>query len=186
MDESIFASGKAKMDQVVELVSQELDQVRTGRAKPALVERVKVEAYEGTTMEVREVAAFAAPDPHSLIIKPWDTNVLKSLEKALLKADLGASPVVEGEQVRLTIQPLSQERREELVKQVGQRVESGKAMLRQIRNEVKHEIDEHEDDPGVSEDDVHAMYDRLQSLIDDYNGKLDSLEEAKAKELMEL
>lgn len=174
------------MDEVVKLVREELDQVRTGRARPALVESVKVEAYGDSSMEIRELANITAPDSHSLLIKPWDSSVVGKIEKALTKADLGALPVVDNDLIRIKIPALTTERRQELVKAIKQRVESGRGMLRQIRIELKKEIDTQKNTQGVSEDDIHTMYDKLQSQLQEYNDKLAQVEEAKEKELMEI
>ncbi len=184
MDESMLVKGREQMKEVVALVGSDLLTVQTVRAKPALVEEVRVEAYEGTVMTVKELATITAPDSHSLIINPWDKTLIEKLVKALNQADLGVSPVVDQEMIRIVVPALSQERRQELVKLVKQKVEAGKAMLRQARSELKKEIDSHKDEPGVSEDDIHRLYDRLQSLIDEYNQKLDNLGAAKEAELM--
>ena len=159
MDENIFLSGSKKMDGVIELLGEDLMSVQTGRAKPSLVESIKVEAYAGSFMEVRELASITAPDPQTILIKPWDRSVVKAIEKAILKSDLQVNPVVSDDQVRIQIPTLNEERRLELVKVVKQKVESGKAMIRQVRTEMKKDIDNLKDDDGVSEDDIHAMYD---------------------------
>jgi len=184
MDETALALGKQRMDEVVELVREDLMGVQTGRARPALVEGVKVEAYEGSWMEIKELANISAPDPQSIVIKPWDPSVLKKMEKALQKSDLGVNPVVDNDLIRINIPALTEERRQELVKQVKQKVEAGKAMLRQARLEVKKEIDKQKEQAGVSEDDIHQMYERLQVVVDEYNERLETMERDKEKELM--
>lgn len=184
MDETALALGKQRMDEVVELVREDLMGVQTGRARPALVEGVKVEAYEGSWMEIKELANISAPDPQSIVIKPWDPSVLEKMEKALQKSDLGVNPVVDNDLIRINIPALTEERRQELVKQVKQKVEAGKAMLRQARLEVKKEIDKQKEQAGVSEDDIHEMYERLQVVVDEYNERLETMERDKEKELM--
>lgn len=174
------------MDEVVELVTEDLMSVQTGRAKPALVEDVKVEAYEGSVSLVKELASITAPDPQSILIKPWDPSVVKKIETAIQKSDLQLSPVVDNDQVRISIPALTEERRQELVKVIKQKVESGKAMIRQVRLEMKKEIDKSKDEDGVSEDDIHQMYDRLQEQIDGFNKNLDEMESKKEKELLSL
>jgi len=186
MDESVFVSGKEKMEDVLSLVKEDLMGVQTGRAKPALVEGVKVEAYEGTLLEIRELANISAPDPSSIMIKPWDVNLLEKIEKAIRKSDLQLNPVVDNDLIRINIPSLTEERRQELVKLVKQKVEAGRVMLRQVRIEVKKEIDKQKDEAGVSEDDVHDMYDRLQKLLKEYNDRLEEMEKNKEKELMEM
>ena len=186
MSDSVFTSGRQKMDEVATLVSEDLSSIQTGRARPALVEGIKVEAYAGSFMEVRELAGTTVPDAHSIVIKPWDPSTLEAIEKGLLKSDLQISPVVDGDLIRISIPALTQERRQELVKMVKQKIEAGKAMLRQVRIEVKKEVDKQKDQAGVSEDDVHGMYDRLKELMDEYNKKLEDMEGSKEKELMSL
>jgi len=171
---------------VVELLGEDLLNVQTGRARPSLVESIKVEAYTGSLMEVKELASITAPDPQTILIKPWDPSVVKEIEKAILKSDLQIKPVVTDDQVRITIPTLTEERRLELVKVVKQKIESGKAMIRQVRTEMKKDIDNLKEDDGVSEDDIHAMYDRLQKQVDEYNKRLDEMDEAKEKELLSL
>jgi len=180
----VFTSGRAKMAEVVELVREDLMGVQTGRAKPAMVEGVKVEAYEGSWMEIRELANISAPDPSSIVIKPWDVNLVKKIEVGINQSDLNLKPVVDNDLIRIKIPALTEERRSELVRLIKQKVEAGKAMLRQARLEVKKEIDRQKEEAGVSEDDVHQMYAKLQEMLKEFNGKLDKMEQAKEKELM--
>jgi ribosome recycling factor len=186
MDEALFLRSSSKMDEVVRLVSKDLMNVQTGRAKPALVEDVKIEAYEGSYMSLKEVASISATDSSSIVIKPWDPSVIKKIEEGISKSELNMNPIVDGDVVRINIPPLNEERRLELIKIVKQKVEAGKAMLRQVRVEVKKDIDNQKDQAGVSEDDIREMQDRLQKQIDEYNKQLDGMEEAKEKELMTL
>ena len=184
MDGDLFTVSKGKFGKVVELVQEDLLGVQTGRAKPALVEGIKVEAYEGSFMEVKELANISAPDSNSIVIKPWDPSTTGKIEKAIQESDLGLNPVVDNDLIRINIPALTEERRKELVKQVKQKVEGGKAMLRQVRLEIKKEIDKQKDQSGVSQDDIHGMYERLQKQVDEYNKGLDEMEKQKEKELM--
>ncbi|MEA3355323.1 MAG: ribosome recycling factor [Patescibacteria group bacterium] len=186
MDEALFLKTSTKMGEVVDLVFKDLLNIQTGRAKPAMVEDIKVEAYEGSYMNLKELASISASDSHSIVIKPWDSSVIKKIEAGILKSELNLSPVVDGEVVRINIPLLNEERRTELTKIIKQKIEAGKAMLRQVRIEMKKQIDNQKDEAGVSEDDIHKMQDRLQKLMDDYNKKLDEMEKAKEKELMTL
>jgi len=186
MNESLFLKGKQRMDQVLKLVSDDLMNVQTGRAKPAIVESVQVEAYEGSVSQIKELASITAPDPQSILIKPWDPSLVKKIEVAISKSELNLKPVVDQDQVRINIPALTEERRQELVKVIKQKVEAGKAMIRQVRLEMKKDIDKSKDDDGVSEDDVHQMYDELQKQVDEFNKKLDEMENTKEKELMSL
>jgi len=186
MDDSLFTGGRQKMEEVTKLVEEDLLGVQTGRAKPAMVEAIQVEAYEGTLMEIRELASITAPDPQTLIIKPWDSGVVEKIVKGIQQSDMQVNPVVDNDVVRISVPSLTEERRQELVKVVKQKIEAGKAMLRQIRVESKKQIDNQKDETGVSEDDVHNMQERLQKQVDEFNGKLDQMEATKEKELMSL
>ena len=179
-------NGKKKMDEVLDLVKEDLLGVQTGRAKPDMVESIKVEAYEGSWLTIRELANISASDSRTLVIKPWDQSTLKNMVKGIQESDLQVSPVVDGDLIRIIIPALNQERRQELVKVVKQKIEAGKAMLRQVRLEVKKEIDKQKDQTGVSEDDVHNLLEELQKLINEYNQKLDAQEKQKEQELMSL
>lgn len=186
MNEAIFAAGRKKMDDVVTLVKADLLNVQTGRAKPSLVESISVEAYEGSTMMVKELASISALDVHTLVISPWDKSLTEKIAKGISQSDLHINPVVDGETIRLSVPQLTEERRQELVKAVKQKIESGKAMLRQIRIDMKRDIDEQKEQAGVSEDDIHDMQDKLQKQIDEYNAQMDTIEKQKETELMTL
>jgi ribosome recycling factor len=172
------------MDQVLSLVKEDLNSVATGRAKPSMIEDIKVEAYAGSILTIKELGNISAPDAHLITINPWDKGVIDQIAKAISSSDLNLNPVVDGELVRISVPALTQERREELVKAVKQKVESGKSMLRQVRNDIKRDIDGQKDTAGVSEDDIFAANEDLQKLIDDFNKTLDDLEQNKEKELM--
>lgn len=175
---------KKKLNQVVELISSDLAKIKTGRAKPSLVENAKIrEVYGDQTMELRELASISAPDPNQLVIKPWDPSVLEPIERSLAQSDLNVNPIVDAELIRIKIPSLTGERREELVKLVWQKVESGRVMIRQVRSEYKEQIEAQEGESGVSEDDIHQNLEELQQLVDQYTGKLEKLGESKEKEL---
>ena len=186
MDENFLDEGRKKMMGAIDLVKTDLLTIQTGRAKPSLVEDVAVEAYEGSTLTLKELATISAPDPHLITIKPYDASVTEAISKALASASLNLNPVVDGELIRITVPALTGERREELVKSVKQKIESGKAMLRQVRTDLKKDIDNQRDTAGVSEDDIFAANEKLQKLIDEFNVSLDELESAKETELMTL
>jgi len=179
-------SGADKMGQVLKLIKDELAGLSTGRARPALVEEVKVEAYEGSWLTLKELASISTPDPQTLNIQVWDQTVTEKVVKALQASGLNLNPVVDQSMIRLHIPSLTEERRLELIKAVKQKTESGRAMLRQIRIDLKKQIDDQKKQPGVSEDDIHAAYDSLQQLIDNWHGRMDELEKNKEAELTSL
>lgn len=133
----------------------ELNKIRTGRASINLVDEVMVEAY-GTRMRLQEVASISAPDPTLIVISPWDKSLLGAIEKGVQIAELGISPVVDSEVVRLPIPALTQEKRQEMVKLVSKKLEEAKILLRNVRTEVKQLIESEKNSEGVSEDDIKA------------------------------
>lgn len=184
--ENMFDDMKQKMQGVVDLMKQDLNGVKTGRAKPSMIEQIKVEAYAGTWMPLLELSSINAPDPHMLLVQPWDHSVTAKIEKALATAEIPLNPVVDGNVIRITIPPLTEETRKEMVKLVKQKIESGKEMLRGIRNDVKREIDNQKDDAGVSEDDIKSWLEEMQKINDNFMKTLEDLGDAKEKELMEI
>lgn len=182
----MFDELKRKMDQVIALVKDDLNQIKAGRAKPSLVENIKIEAYEGQHMPLIELASITAPDPHQLLISPWDKTIIKAIESSLRTSEHNLNPTVDGEVIRIAIPPLTGERREELVKLVNQRIESGKQMMRTIRNDQKKAIDDMEGEPNVSEDDIKKFLEDMQTIADDYHTKLDDLGHNKETELREI
>lgn len=174
---------KRDTDKVISVVNQDLSSVKTGRAKPSLVENVMVEAY-GTRMQMVEVASVSAPDPGMLIISPWDKSLLSAIEKAIFAAELNISPVVDGEQIRISIPPLTQERREELVRVVKQKIEGGKTMIRDVRQKHKKIIEDQKGQPGISEDAIKKDLETLQKQTDAAVAELERIEKTKEQELM--
>lgn len=165
-----------------------LKQIRTGRAQPSLIEDlpVKVEAYGGAVMRLRELASIAAPDAALLVIDIYDTSVVKDIEKAIMNSSLNLSPATKGNTIHLPIVPLTQERREELAKQVAQKVEEAKVAVRNLRKDIKDEIEKQKGEAGVSEDDIERQIDELQKAVDATMEHLEKLGEQKQDELRQL
>ncbi len=180
----MFDDFKQQLDEVIGMVEGDLQSVKTGRAKPDLVEQVLVEAYPGTRLPLVELASITAPDTHMLTISPWDKSVLKAIAAGLNASDLHLNPVIDGELIRINIPPLTEERRRDLVKLTKQKIEGGKEMLREVRTEQKKNIENKKGDAGVSEDDIHAWVEELQKIFDSYVEKLEAMFEQKEKELM--
>ncbi|MBU2051725.1 ribosome recycling factor [Patescibacteria group bacterium] len=186
MNDSWKTLGREKMTQVLKLIKDDLASLSTGRARPALIEDILVEAYEGSRLTLKELASITTPDLQTLLIQVWDQSVVEAVVKAIQASALNLNPVVDQNVVRLHIPSLTQERRQELVKAVKQKTEAGRGMLRQIRVDLKKQIDDQKKQPGVSEDDIHTGYDDLQILVDEFHNQLDSLETSKEQELMSL
>jgi len=171
-----------KLQKVVDHLMQDLKGVKTGRAKPALVEDVMVEAY-GTRMRLQELAAITAPDPRQIIISAWDKSLTEAISKGINMAGLNLNGVVDGEVVRINIPSLTAESREQLVKLVAAKLESAKIMLRQARAEVKKEIEAQKDEGGVGEDQIKRELNLLQKTVDEFEEKLENMVSAKEEEL---
>jgi ribosome recycling factor len=185
MGDAILKNLISRLEATIEAVKKDLATVRTGRAKPALVENVSVEAYGGM-MSLRELASITAPDTTLLLINPWDKSLVNAIANGIRKADLNINPVVDGETIKIMIPSLTQERREELVKLTHQKLEAGRIMIRQVRTEIKAEIEALEDMSGVSEDDTKRWLSEMQKKIDEYMSRVDSVGKDKENELMTL
>ena len=159
--------------------------IRTGRASPALVERVRVEAY-GSTMPLNQVATVAAPEPRLLTIRPWDAGTIGAIERAILKSDLGLTPSNDGKIIRLPIPALTDERRRDLGRVVNRRVEEAKVAIRNLRRDGLKDLGDLEKNKEISEDDFFKAKEDLQSLTDEYSKKADVLGEQKLAEIMEV
>lgn len=183
MIEEILDKAKKQTEKLIELVDDDLKGIKTGRAKPSLIEDIRVEAYK-TRMSLKELASISAPDPRSLIISPWDKTILEAIEKAISSSGLNLHPIIDNDLVRIQIPALTEETRKDLVKLVKQKLESGRRLLRQLRNEVKKEIEDLKGKPDVSEDDIKRWLDDLQKLIDETTSRIEELGKAKEKELM--
>lgn len=181
--EEILNKAKQQLEQVIALAQDDLGGIRTGRAQPNLVENLKVEAYE-TTMTLKELASITAPEPHSLLISPWDKTIIKAIEKAVLTSNLNLNPIIDNDLIRIQIPPLTEETRRDLVKLVYQKIESSRRLVRQVRNEIKEGIEGLKGTAGVSEDDIKNGLDNLQKLVDEFNRQLETLAQTKEKELM--
>ena len=178
-----FAEFNQKILKTIEHVKSELALLRTGRASVQLLDPVKVEAY-GSIMKLNEVANISISDPTLLIVRPWDRSLLANIEKAIASAALNLNPIVNGEIIRVPVPALTQERREEMVKLLGQKIESGKVMLRTVRGEIKHEIESQEGKEDVSEDDIKRDLEVLENKVKEVLAQLDGLFSQKEKELL--
>ncbi len=169
---------------VLEVVRDDLSTVKTGRAKPDLVAnlQIAVQSY-GSTLKLLELANISAPDSQTLLISPWDKNVMEDISRGISKSDLNLNPVVDGQTVRISIPALTQERRIELTKMVDKKVEGGKVLLREERQRIKKEIDAEKGKAGVSEDDIFKSIEGLDKKTKEWETKIDDLGTAKKAEL---
>lgn len=167
------------------MAKDDMGTVRAGRAKPALVQDIKIEAY-GSFLTLKELANISAPDPQNLVINPWDANVLENIAKGIQKAGLGFNPVVDKNIIRIHIPLLTGEQRVEMTKLVDQKAESARIMLRQVRTQGKDKVENKKGAPGVSEDDIHESLEDLQKMTDDYIAKINQAAAERKQEITSL
>jgi ribosome recycling factor len=180
----ILHNTEEKMKKTIDSVARELSEIRTGRASPGLVEGLHVDYY-GTPTLLKQLASISVPAVNLITIQPWDPAAIVEIEKAIMKSNIGINPSNDGKLVRLSIPPLSKERREELVKVVHKMSEEGRISLRTIRRDSKEALEKLEKDKLVSEDDKFRGIDELQKLIDKYTAKVEELLKSKEKEALE-
>jgi ribosome recycling factor len=176
---------QSRMDNALEAMRREFATVRTGKASPALLEHVRVEAYE-TQMPLEQLATISAPEPRLLVVQPWDKSVMDAIERAIQSSDLGLNPSNDGTVIHVPIPPLNEERRQELVKILHKMAEEGRVSVRTARHAANDEIKAQMKSGEVSEDDGHKLLDQVQKLTDEYVIKIDVLLKAKEEEVMEV
>ena len=181
--DDILLEAEEKMIKTEQVVANDFTGVRTGKASPGLVENIQAEVY-GSMMRIRELGNISTPEPRMLVIQPWDVAALQPIEKALQKANLGLSPVIQGKLLRLAFPELSTERRQEFVKLIKKMAEDGRVAVRHIRRDAMDLFKKHAHDSGVTEDAKKQAEKDLQKLTDDYIGKIDAHVTAKEKEIM--
>ena len=170
---------------VAESIKDEFAHIRTGRASSVLVDRIKI-SYYGTLTPLKQIANISIPESNLIVIQPWDKNCLSEVEKAIWKSDLGLAPSVDGNIIRLTIPPLNEERRKELVKLIKKEAENGKISIRNIRREINDLIKKDEREHNISEDECKNYQNKIQILTDDYTENINNLVKLKEKEIMEV
>lgn len=174
-----------KMDKTIEVLGQQFASVRAGRANASVLDRITVEYY-GVDTPLQQVGTIASPDPRTLTIQPWDTSLLKGIEKAIQASDLGINPQNDGRLIRLVFPQLTEERRKELAKQVKKYGEDGKVAIRNIRRDAMDSFKKQQKKSEITEDDLKKIEKDLQDLTDKYTKEIDKLCEKKDKELMEI
>ncbi|XP_078148673.1 ribosome recycling factor, chloroplast precursor isoform X1 [Carex rostrata] len=194
----VEGNAKEKMEKAIESVKASFNTVRTGRSNPAMLDRIEVE-YFGTPMSLNSIAQISTPDGSSLLVQPYDKSSLKEIEKAIVKSNLGLTPTNDGQVIRLTLPPLTTERRKELLKVVGKLTEEGKLFvsssilhtcfsqqvaIRNVRRDALKAYSKLEKEKKLSKDNVRDMSDDIQKLTDLYVKKVDALQREKEKELM--
>jgi ribosome recycling factor len=185
MIEDILLATEKKMETSVEALKRELANIRTGRATPALIEHVKVD-YAGVPTLLKHIAGISASGASLLIIQPWDPTSRPSIEKAIFKSNLGLTPNIDGNTIRLNIPPLTEERRHELTKLVRRRIEEGKIAIRNLRREATDELKQLEKNKEISQDDYKRAVNKIQTLTDSFIDIAEQAGQNKEAELMEV
>ena len=181
--DDILLEAEERMLKTEQAVVNEFAGVRTGKASPGLVENIQAEVY-GSMMRIRELANITTPEPRMLVVQPWDVAALQPIEKAIQKANLGLSPVVQGKLLRLSFPELSTERRQEFVKLIKKMAEDCRVAVRHVRRDAMDLFKKHAHDSGITEDEKKQAEKDLQKLTDDYIGKIDAHVAHKEKEIM--
>ncbi len=183
MIEPIISQHKENFDKVMDHFQHELSSVRTGRANPALLATVQVESY-GAKVPLQQVANITVSDAKTLTISPWDKGQIQEIEKGIMAANLGFTPSNDGNVVRINLPPMTEDRRKEMVKLVGQVAEQARIGIRQVREEILKAVKREEADGNATKDDVAGAQKKLQDTIDNYNKQIKEVAEDKEKELM--
>ncbi len=185
MIKDLLKDAETRMTGAIHVLESDLTAIRTGRANPALVEKIHVEYY-GMETPLMQLASISVPEPRALLIKPFDKSTLKAIEKAIQSSDLGLTPNNDGQSIRLNLPPLTEDRRRELVKHVHHRLEETRVALRNIRRDAMKDIKDFENEKMISEDDRKRGEDEMQKLTDRFTGEVDKIGQRKEQEIMEV
>lgn len=185
MTKQIIKDAEERMKKSLDVFRHDLAGMKAGRATPALLDKIRVEAY-GSPVPVNNVANIEVPDSRTIVIKPWDRSMLKALEKAILTSDLGLNPNSDGIVIRLVIPPMTEDRRKEMVKVVNKRTEEERVVLRNIRRDANDAVKKAEKEKSISEDEAKRAQDEIQKLTDKFVKEADQVMAQKEKEIMEV
>jgi ribosome recycling factor len=180
-----IAEAEKRMKSAITALEEDLAGVRTGRASPALIEKMQIEYY-GATAPLIQLATISVPEPRQLLIRPFDISSIKEIERAILASELGLNPLSDGKVIRLNLPPLNEERRRDLTRYVHSRLEDSHIAIRNVRRDIIKELREYEDAKLLSKDDLAAGEEEIQKLTDRLIEEIDSIGEKKVKEIMEV
>jgi ribosome recycling factor len=183
MASAIATASKDNMEKALQALLGELKKVRTGRAQISMLDSIRVNYY-GTPTPLNQVSALSTPDARSFLISPWETAILKEIEQAIVKSDLGMSPMNDGKVIRLKVPELTEDRRKDLVKNIKKICEDARVAVRMVRRDSNDELKKQQKDKVISEDESKRFQEEVQKLTDDYIKKIDTLAADKEKELM--
>ena len=185
MSKQVLSQAKEKMEKALSAFKRELAGVRAGRANASLLDKIQVDYY-GVPTPVNQLASISTPEARLLVVQPYDKSTIGEVEKAILKSDLGLTPTSDGSVIRITIPPLTEERRKELTKVVRKYSEDAKVAVRKIRRDANDELKKLEKAGDITEDELRGFQDDVQKLTDEYIKKIDSTTKEKEKEIMEV
>ena len=184
MKDEILSDLRQKMNNTVEALKKDFQRLRTGRASTALLDGIRVRCYD-TMMPLDQVASLSAPESRLLTIKPWDQSIIGEIEKSILKSELGLTPMNDGKIIRISIPPLTEERRRELAKLAKKMAEDGKISIRNHRREANEMYKDLKNEKEISEDEMYKYQDEVQKITDDFIKRIDKITADKEKEIME-
>jgi len=185
MVEEVFADMKEGMTKAIEALKRDYNRLRTGRASPSLLDGIRV-MYYGTPTPLNQMASLAVPEPRLIVVQPWDKTALGDVEKAILKSDLGLTPINDGKVIRIVIPPLTEERRRELVKVARKMAEETKVAVRNIRRDANDMLKDLKQEKEITEDDLFRSQEKVQEQTDTFISQVDSVCAAKEKEILEI
>ncbi len=183
MIENLKSEVKQSMEKSIDSLANELKKVRTGRAHVSMLDSIRVDYY-GNPSPINQVASVSCPDAKSFVIAPWEASVLRDIEQAIVKSDIGMTPQNDGKVIRLKLPELTEERRKQMVKQIKKTVEDARVSVRMARRDANDELKRAQKDKEISEDEQKRAQDEIQKLTDDYIKKIDKIGDDKEKELM--
>ncbi|MDZ7699859.1 MAG: ribosome recycling factor [Deltaproteobacteria bacterium] len=184
MIDEILSEQRQKMSKTAEALEREFKKIRTGRASTALLEGIKVDCYE-TRMPLEQVATLSAPESRLITIQPWDQSIIGDIEKAILKSELGLTPMNDGNIIRISIPPLTEERRQELAKLAKRMAEDSRISIRNIRRDANEMLKDLKNEKEISEDEAFKGQEEVQKITDDFIKKIDDITAQKEKEITE-
>jgi ribosome recycling factor len=183
IDEILSEMGQ-KNDKTAEALEKEFKKMRTGRASTSILDGIKVECY-GTQMPLNQIASMSSPESRLLTIQPWDQSVIGDIEKSILKSGLGLTPMNDGKLVRISIPPLTEERRKDLAKMAKKMAEESKIGVRNHRRDANEVFKQLKNDSKISEDEMHKQQDKVQKITNEFIEKIDEMKKEKEKEILE-
>lgn len=184
MKDEILSEMREKMEKTAEVLNQEYKKMRTGRASTSILEGIKVECY-GTQMRLNQIASLSNPESRLLIVQPWDQSIIGEIEKSILKSGLGLTPMNDGKLIRISIPPLTEERRKELAKMAKKMAEESKIIVRNHRRDANELLKELKNEGEISEDEMYNYQDKVQKNTDEFIEKIEDIRKQKEDEIIE-